>query len=86
MKTIQYILIAIVFILIGWFSNTAWHLPRGSNPITVIKPRPLDKYSIDNLSKAIVKPSQIEIGKVSSGLRTLTDKIADWINKSPEHY
>lgn len=67
MKTIYFFLIAIVFTLIGWFANVAWHLPRGSNPITVIKPRPLDKYSIDNLSKAVVKPSRIEVGKVLAG-------------------
>lgn len=62
-----YLSIAIVFLLAGWFANTAWHLPRGSNPISVIKPRPLDKYSIENLSKAGAKPSQIEVGKVLAG-------------------
>lgn len=59
-----YLLLAIIFSLIGWFANTAWHLPRGSNPLTQIKPRPLDKYTIENLGKATVNPSQITLGKV----------------------
>lgn len=62
-KTIYYLLIAIIFALIGWFVNTAWHMPRGSNPITEIKLRPLDKYTIENLSKATVNPVQIEVGQ-----------------------
>jgi len=62
---IQYILITVVFILIGWFANTAYHLPRSSNnPIPIARPTPLAKYTIENLSKADIKPSQIEIGKV----------------------
>jgi len=65
MKKISlYFLIPIVFILIGWLANTAWHLPRGSNPLTEIKPRPLDRYTTENLSRAKVNPSQIEVGKV----------------------
>jgi len=59
-----YILIPVVFILIGWFANTAYHLPKNSNPISQIKPTPLLKYSIENLSTVTFKPSIIEIGKV----------------------
>lgn len=61
---INYLLVAIVFSLVGWFANVAWHMPRGSNPIAEIKPRPLDKYTIENLTNTNVKPSQIEIGQV----------------------
>lgn len=50
--------------LIGWFANTAYHLPKSSNPIAQIKPTPLNKYSIDNLSNISIKPSQIEIGSI----------------------
>jgi dienelactone hydrolase len=64
-KTIYYVLIALVFTLVGWFANTAYHLPRSAgNPLSEIKPTPLDKYTIENLSKAKVDPAQIEIGKV----------------------
>ena len=60
----QYLLIAVVFILIGWFANTAYHLPRSSNPIALVRPTPLLKYTIENLAKADIKPAEIQIGKV----------------------
>jgi dipeptidyl aminopeptidase/acylaminoacyl peptidase len=63
---LNYLLIAIVFALIGWFANTAYHLPKNSNPLSQIKPTPLLKYSIENLSTASFKPSQIVIGKLLS--------------------
>lgn len=63
-KSIYYLLIALIFALIGWFANTAWHLPRGSNPLTEIKPRPLDKYTIENLAQAKVDPAKFSTGKV----------------------
>lgn len=63
-RLFYYILIAVVFVFIGWFANYAYHLPKKSNPISQIKPTPLLKYSIENLSKATFTPSKIEIGKV----------------------
>jgi uncharacterized protein len=64
-NSIYYFLAAIIFILIGWFANTAYQLPRSSNnPIAKIKPTPLAKYSIENLTKNEIKPSEILIGKV----------------------
>lgn len=60
-----YLLIAIIFAAIGWFSNVAYNLPRSSNnPISQIKPTPLDKYTIENLSKVSVPSVDIQIGKV----------------------
>ncbi|HUC94744.1 MAG TPA: prolyl oligopeptidase family serine peptidase [Candidatus Saccharimonadales bacterium] len=59
-----YVLIPFIFILIGWFANMAYHLPKSSNPISQIKPTPLLKYSIENLSTATFKPSEIVIGKI----------------------
>jgi dipeptidyl aminopeptidase/acylaminoacyl peptidase len=61
---IYYILVAIIFILIGWLSNTAYHLPRSSNPIALARPTPLLKYTIENLAKTDIKPAEIQIGKV----------------------
>ena len=70
---IYYILIPVIFILIGWFANVAWNLPRNENNIiSEIKPRPLDKYSIENLSSVSVKTSQIEIGRVIKDYPTFT--------------
>ncbi len=59
-----YFLIAIIFVLIGWFANTAYHLPRSSNPISQVRPTPLLKYTIENLGKADIKPAEIQIGKI----------------------
>lgn len=55
-----------VFIAIGWFANTAYHLPRNSNPIAQVRPTPLAKYTIENLAKSYsdIKPSEISIGKI----------------------
>ena len=61
MKIVYYLLIAFVFALIGWFANTAWHLPKEVNPIAEIKPRPLEKYSIENLAKTEFESSEITI-------------------------
>lgn len=65
---IIYLFIIIIFTSIGWFANTAYNLPRTSNSITsrvkdVIKPTPLARYSIENLAKADIKPSEIILGK-----------------------
>ena len=62
---IYYFLIPIIFLAIGWFANTAYHLPRNSNPIAQVRPTPLDKYTIENLAKSYpdVKPSTVTIGK-----------------------
>jgi len=63
-KVVPFLLIAIIFGLIGWFGNTAYHLPKNSNPIAQIKPTPLLKYTIENLSQTNFKPSTIEIGEI----------------------
>jgi dipeptidyl aminopeptidase/acylaminoacyl peptidase len=62
---IYYFLASLIFILIGWFANTAYSLPRTSNnPIAQARPTPLAKYTIENLAKADIKPAEIQIGKV----------------------
>jgi dipeptidyl aminopeptidase/acylaminoacyl peptidase len=58
------ILVVITFTLIGWFANVAYRLPKNSNPLSQIKPTPLNKYTIENLAQTTFKSSQIEIGKV----------------------
>ena len=65
-----YALAIIVFILIGWFGHVLYTLPRNTSPITEavsqIKPTPLAKYTIENLSNTTFKESKIEIGEVLS--------------------
>lgn len=59
------LLIVIVFGVTGWFANTLYK--GGSAPIQNIIPiveKPLEKYTIDALSKTEIKPSQIEIGEI----------------------
>lgn len=64
-KYLSLLIIAVVFTLIGWFLNTAYHLPRSSkNPIAIARPTPLAKYAIQNLSNAEIKPAKITIGGV----------------------
>lgn len=61
----SYLLIPILFILIGWFLNTAYNLPKSpNNPISQVRPTPLLKYSIENLSINEFKPSKIEVEKL----------------------
>ncbi len=60
-----YVLVIIVLTSIGWFANSAWHLPKSSNnPISQVKPRPLEKYSVENLANTEFKAGEIEVGEV----------------------
>ncbi len=77
---VYYFLVAIVFLLIGWFANTAWHLPASSgSPVAQIKPRPFEKYTIENLTNKYpeIEPAQINIGheleKTSKAPKTGSD-------------
>lgn len=60
-----YFSIAAVFVLIGWFANSAYHLPRKpGNIVSEIKQYPLEKYSFDNLSRWVVPEYQLEVGNL----------------------
>lgn len=64
-QTIYYLLLATIFVAIGWFANVAYRLPKSkNNPISAIKLRPLEKYSIENLANTKIESSKIEIGRV----------------------
>lgn len=87
MKIGYYLLLALVFTFIGWFGNILWHAPKTSdNPITQIKPRLLEKYTIESLSTADIKPGKIEINdkkftfEFSPDLSSKTKKISGSIN------
>jgi dipeptidyl aminopeptidase/acylaminoacyl peptidase len=68
-KYIYHLLIAVIFILIGWFANTAYSLFSDSTDSTsrvelFSRSKQLAKYTIENLSKAEIKPVEIQIGKI----------------------
>lgn len=65
-RAIFYTLFAIIFVLLGWSLNLLFSSPKLKKSIAQIIPRPLDKYTIDNLSKATVPAGKIELGKVLS--------------------
>ena len=62
-KVIVWVLIAVIFILVGWYGRVLYELPKNSNPIAQIKPTPLLKYTIENLSGVNFETSKIEIGE-----------------------
>lgn len=69
-QTIVYILLVLVFISIGWFGRVLYTLPKNSGIektiSQIIKPTPLVKYQIDNLSNTNIPESQIVVGDLIS--------------------
>lgn len=68
-STLFFIFSSLIFVLVGWFANVAWNLPKEESPIiSQIKPRPLEKYEIENLAQKYqqVAPSKIEVGDLIS--------------------
>ena len=60
LKLIQIILLVAGGLVIGFYISAK---TTPESPISQIKPRPLDKYTIDNLAKIEVPGTQIEIGE-----------------------
>lgn len=55
--------IAIVFALVGWFSNSFYHMPKSpENIVSQVVPKPLEKYAIEELSKKNFPEGKIIIG------------------------
>ena len=67
---VGYILLTIVFILIGWFGRILYTLPKTKSVekaiSQIVKPTPLVKYQIDNLSRADIPAGNITIGDLIS--------------------
>jgi len=63
-KWLLYVFLLFFGVVSGWFFNFLYNKSQNTNqkPIVQIKPRPLDKYSIENLSKIEVVPSKVEVG------------------------
>ncbi|KKU04078.1 MAG: Peptidase [Candidatus Woesebacteria bacterium GW2011_GWC2_47_16] len=64
MKKLLAVLLILLMFLAGWFLHSLFN-PRQTpeSPISQIKPRPFDKYAIENLAKVQVQKSKIEIGE-----------------------
>lgn len=64
-KVIINLLGALVFINLGWFGNNLYknYITQDLRLPEWQKPKPLEKYEIENLSKADIKPADIKIEK-----------------------
>jgi len=62
-KYIRYLLVTVVFAFLGWIGNDYYRsrLNTSPNPISVIKSRPLEKYAVENLSKALIPSAPVSI-------------------------
>lgn len=69
-NAVYYLLLALVFILTGWFGHVLYSLPKTTTVerkiSQIIKPTPLAKYQIENLSKETFLQSKIIIGDLIS--------------------
>ena len=64
-KFLLILLLVLASLVLGWFLNSFYNSQKSpQSPIAQIKPRPLDKYTIDNLAKANIEPAKIELGEV----------------------
>lgn len=74
-KTIAFFLFFALVFVSGWFLSKYYYSPRtAGNPISQLKPRPLDKYTIENLAKASVPASEIKIEGVLSEAKNFSSK------------
>jgi len=61
-KRLVVIIVLFVGLGTGWFGKVYFDKkPLTRNPISIIKPRTLDKYTFENLAKAEIKPGEIKI-------------------------
>ncbi|MFH1863940.1 MAG: alpha/beta fold hydrolase [bacterium] len=63
-RVLIHILFVLLGVFLGLFFNYLYNKPQtdGKGTVIQIKPRPLDKYSIESLSTLNVPPAKIEIG------------------------
>lgn len=69
-KLVLWILISGVFVAIGWFGRILYTLPKTTGKVKIIsqiiRPTPLNKYTIENLSKIDFPENDIKIGDLIS--------------------
>ena len=58
------LLILISFVILGWWVGKSGGPEKPQSPISIIKPRPLDKYTIENLGKSDIPIGKIEVGDI----------------------
>src|SRR3989344_1034076 len=58
------LLILISFVILGWWLGKSGGPEKTQSPISIIKPRPLDKYTIENLGKSDIPIGKIEVGDI----------------------
>ena len=58
------LLILISFVILGWWIGKSGGPEKTQSPISIIKPRPLDKYTIENLGKSDIPIGKIEVGDI----------------------
>ena len=58
------LLILISFAALGWWIGKSDGSGKTQSTISIIKPRPLDKYTIENLGKSDIPTGKIEVGEI----------------------
>ena len=58
------LLILISFVILGLWVGKSGGPEKTQSPISIIKPRPLDKYTIENLGKSDIPIGKIEVGDI----------------------
>lgn len=58
------LLISISLGILGWWLGKSSAGDGIRSPISIVKPRPLDKYTIESLSKSDISTGKIEVGEV----------------------
>jgi dienelactone hydrolase len=67
-KKVIYLFLVLLAVTFGWFFHSLYNSQKSpDSPIAQIKPRPLDKYTLDNLTKAKIAPAEIEVGEALKG-------------------
>lgn len=75
-KFFRYLLIAIIFGLIGWLGRDFFEQKVSlKNPASIIKPRILDKYAFENLAQAEIKPGEIKIERILKQEKSFTSSL-----------
>lgn len=62
--TLAALLVSVSFGILGWWAGKTSTSEKTSSPISIVKPRPLDKYTIENLAKADIPAGKIEVGDI----------------------
>lgn len=58
---------------LGWLVSRYYYLPKTpKNPVVQIAPRPLDKYTVEALSKKEISPVKLELGEISKEENSFT--------------